>query len=138
MTKELVPELQKQQVLSDDKILKLAQLGQKIEKHYCSEQDIEWCLAGDRFYILQSRPITTLYPIPKLYDSKLHVFFSLAYMQTMTDAMKPMGISIFKGIFPFRKDSISGSSPAIVEAGGILFFDVTSFLYSKFFRRYLT
>jgi rifampicin phosphotransferase len=138
VTKELDPELQKKQVISDDKILELAQLGQKIEKHYCSEQDIEWCLAGDRFYILQSRPITTLYPIPKLYDNKLHVFFSLAHMQMMTDAMKPMGISIFRGIFPFGKYSISCPNSVIVEAGGRLFFDVTPFLYSKFFRRYLT
>lgn len=103
VTKELTPELQNKQALSDDKILELAQLGQRIEKHYCSEQDIEWCLAGDRFYILQSRPITTLYPIPKVYDNKLHVFLSIAHLQMMTDVIKPMGISIFWGYFPLEK-----------------------------------
>ncbi|AKB50720.1 Phosphoenolpyruvate synthase [Methanosarcina barkeri str. Wiesmoor] len=136
VTRELAPELQNKQALSDDKILELAQLGQRIEKHYCSEQDIEWCLAGDRFYILQSRPITTLYPIPKLYDNKLHIFLSLAHLQMMTDAMRPMGISVFQGIFPFGKDSTPFPNHVIVEAGGRLFFDVTPFLYNNSFRRY--
>ncbi len=136
VTRELAPELQKKQALSDDKILELAQLGQRIEKHYCSEQDIEWCLAGNRFYILQSRPITTLYPIPKVYDNKLHVFLSIAHLQMMTDAMKPMGISVFWEIFPFGKDSVPFSNSVIVEAGGRLFYDVTPLLYSKALRRY--
>ncbi|RPJ51269.1 MAG: phosphoenolpyruvate synthase, partial [Methanobacteriota archaeon] len=134
--KELAPELQNKQALSDDKILELAQLGQRIEKHYCSEQDIEWCLAGNTFYILQSRPITSLYPVPKVHGNKLHVFFSFAHLQMMTDAMKPMGISIFRGVFPFGKASIPFPDSVIVEAGGRLFFDVTPLLYSKFLRRY--
>ncbi len=136
VTQELAPELQSKQALSDDKILELAQLGQKIEKYYCSEQDIEWCLAEDRFYILQSRPITTLYPVPKVSGTKLHVFLSIAHLQMMTDAMRPMGISIFRGIFPFGKDSVSFSNPMIAEAGGRLFLDVTPLLHNKAFRRY--
>ena len=136
ITRELAPELQKKQALTDDKILELAQLGQEIEKHYCSEQDVEWCLAGDKFYILQSRPITSLYPIPNVYDNKLHVFLSVAHLQMMTDAMKPMGISVFRGIFPFGKDSVSFPNPVITEAGDRLFFDVTSLLYNKTSRRY--
>lgn len=133
---ELAPELQNKQALSDDKILELAQLGQRIEKHYCTEQDIEWCLAGNRFYILQSRPITTLYPVPKVYETKLHVFLSIAHLQMMTDAMKPMGISIFQGISPLGKDSVSFPNPVMVETGNRLFFDVTPILYSKVLRRY--
>lgn len=136
VTRELAPELQNKQALSDDKILELAQLGQRIEKHYCSEQDIEWCLAGNKFYILQSRPITTLYPIPKVYNNKLHVFLSIAHLQMMTDAMKPMGISVFWEIFPFGKNSVPFPNSVIVEAGGRLFYDVTPLLYSKALRRY--
>jgi len=136
ITRELAPELQKKQALTDDKILELAQFGQEIEKHYCSEQDVEWCLAGDKFYILQSRPITSLYPIPKVYDNKLHVFLSVAHLQMMTNAMRPMGISVFRGIFPIGKDSVSFPNPVITEAGDRLFFDVTTLLYNKTFRRY--
>jgi pyruvate,water dikinase len=54
----------------------------------------------------------------------------------MTDAMKPMGISVFRGIFPLGKDSRSFPNPVMVEAGNRLFFDVTPILYSKVLRRY--
>lgn len=51
---------QNRQKLSDKQILELAKLCLKIEKYYQSPQDIEWALEKDKFYILQSRPITTL------------------------------------------------------------------------------
>ncbi len=46
--------------LSDKKILDLAKICIKIEKHFKKPQDIEWTLEKGKFYILQSRPITTL------------------------------------------------------------------------------
>ena len=50
----------KKQVLSDKEILELARLVKKIEDHYGSPQDIEWAQENGKFYITQSRPITTL------------------------------------------------------------------------------
>ena len=56
-----VPRLrQGKQKLEDGKIIQLAQLCQKIEEHYKHSQDIEWAFEKGKFYILQSRPITTL------------------------------------------------------------------------------
>lgn len=51
---------QEKQKLSDGQILKLSEICRKIEKHYRTPQDIEWAFVKDKFYILQSRPITTL------------------------------------------------------------------------------
>jgi len=48
------------QKLTDEQILKLSELILQIENHYNSPQDIEWALENDKFYITQSRPITTL------------------------------------------------------------------------------
>lgn len=48
------------QKLSDSQILKLSELILKIEKHYGFPCDIEWALEAKKFYIVQSRPITTL------------------------------------------------------------------------------
>ena len=48
------------QVLSEKQILELAELIIKIEHHYNAPQDVEWAYQGGRFYIVQSRPITTL------------------------------------------------------------------------------
>ena len=46
--------------LADDEIVRLAQIVRQVEAHYGSPQDIEWAEADGQFYILQSRPITTL------------------------------------------------------------------------------
>lgn len=48
------------QKLANPKIRDLAKICLKIEKHYGRPQDIEWALEKGKFYILQSRPITTL------------------------------------------------------------------------------
>jgi len=49
----------KKQKLSNKQIKSLAELCVKIEKHYNKPQDIEWVLKKNKFYIVQSRPITT-------------------------------------------------------------------------------
>ena len=51
---------QNKQVLSGKQIIELARMVDKIEKRYHKPQDIEWAYAGGKFYITQSRPITTL------------------------------------------------------------------------------
>jgi pyruvate,water dikinase len=57
----LVPKgAQEKQKLDDKKIIDLAKICNSIEKHYGKPQDIEWAYAGAKFYIVQSRPITTL------------------------------------------------------------------------------
>jgi len=51
---------QEAQVLSDDEVAKLAMYGKIAENHYGVPQDVEWSIVGKTFYILQSRPITTI------------------------------------------------------------------------------
>ena len=53
-------EKRNKQKLNEKQILGLAEICQKIEKHYDFPQDIEWALGKGKFYIVQSRPITTL------------------------------------------------------------------------------
>jgi pyruvate,water dikinase len=48
--------------LTDRDLRRLARLGVAIERHFGRPQDIEWALAGGRFFILQARPITALPP----------------------------------------------------------------------------
>ena len=51
---------QEKQKLLDFQILKLAKICRTIEVHYKKPQDIEWAFEKRKFYIIQSRPITTL------------------------------------------------------------------------------
>ncbi len=82
-------ERQDRQVLTDEQIVRLARLGRQIEGHFGEPQDIEWCLVEDEFHIVQSWPITTLYPIPKAEDPDNHVYLSVGHQQMMTAPMKP-------------------------------------------------
>ncbi|MGA9768627.1 MAG: phosphoenolpyruvate synthase [Blastocatellia bacterium] len=121
-TKEQEIELERQnsQALTDEQILQLERTGRKIEEHFGHPQDIEWCLVDDTFYIVQSRPITTLYPIPEANDQENHVYVSVGHQQMMTDAMKPLGLSFFLL-----------TTPALMRtAGGRLFVDVAPMLAS--------
>ncbi|HEX2643403.1 MAG TPA: PEP/pyruvate-binding domain-containing protein, partial [Thermoanaerobaculia bacterium] len=119
------PERQAQPALTDAQAVRLAQLGRRIEAHFGRPQDIEWCLAandlqeGD-FQIVQSRPITTLFPIPEAGDRENHVYVSVGHQQMMTDPLKPLGLSVWQ---------LTAPKP-MAEAGGRLFVDVTQGLAS--------
>ncbi|SDX98293.1 pyruvate, water dikinase [Evansella caseinilytica] len=119
-TKQIVPDQQKTQTLTDKQILQLARIGRQIEAYFGQPQDIEWCLDRDTFYIVQSRPITTLYPIPEAKDLENRVYVSVGHQQMMTDPMKPLGLSFFLLTTP----------APMRKAGGRLFVDVTPHLAS--------
>ncbi|MFH1175027.1 MAG: PEP-utilizing enzyme [archaeon] len=57
-----VPCTKQGQTLSDKEIIELSQILLRIEKHYGFPSDIEWAYEKGKFYIVQSRPITTLTP----------------------------------------------------------------------------
>ncbi|HEY4036814.1 MAG TPA: phosphoenolpyruvate synthase [Ktedonobacteraceae bacterium] len=120
-TQQIAPDQQKTQTLTEQQILQLARIGRQIEAYFGCPQDIEWCLVDDTFYIVQSRPITTLYPIPEANDQENHVYVSVGHQQMMTDPMKPLGISLFQ---------LTAARP-MFKAGGRLFVDVTPLLASS-------
>jgi len=114
------PARQEQPALTDAQVVRLAELGRRIEAHFGRPQDIEWCLVDDGFQIVQSRPITTLFPIPPAGDRENHVYLSVGHQQMMTDPMKPLGLSLWQ---------LTAAAPMHV-AGGRLFVDVTRALSS--------
>ncbi|RJG27029.1 phosphoenolpyruvate synthase [Paenibacillus thiaminolyticus] len=131
---ELPEQKQKVQALSDEEIVTLARMGERIQAHYGSEQDIEWCLSGGQFYIVQARPITSLFPLPKASDDGLHVYFSFGHIQMMTDAMSPAGMSIWQ--IPRERAFVGeGRVEPLVEAGGRLFMDATRSLQDSLARK---
>ncbi|MCR8983037.1 phosphoenolpyruvate synthase [Brevibacillus laterosporus] len=124
-TKQIDPDQQKTQTLTEQQILQLARIGRQIEAYFGCPQDIEWCLVDDTFYIVQSRPITTLYPIPEANDQENHVYVSVGHQQMMTDPMKPLGLSFFLLTTP----------APMRKAGGRLFVDITHNLASSVSRK---
>ncbi|GAP15887.1 phosphoenolpyruvate synthase/pyruvate phosphate dikinase [Longilinea arvoryzae] len=88
---EANPEVTRQ-ALPDEVILELAALGQRVAAMYGQPQDIEWAWAEGRLSLLQSRTVTSLFPIPSAVPAEpLQVFFSFAAVQGMLDPMTPCG-----------------------------------------------
>ncbi|MGG4554785.1 phosphoenolpyruvate synthase [Paenibacillus humicus] len=119
-TRQIDPNQQKTQTLTDEQILELARIGKQIEAYFGEAQDIEWCLVNDTFHIVQSRPITTLFPIPEANDQGNHVYVSVGHQQMMTDPIKPLGLAFYLLTTP----------APMRKAGGRLFVDVTPMLAS--------
>ncbi|KAI9282407.1 pyruvate phosphate dikinase PEP/pyruvate-binding protein [Umbelopsis sp. AD052] len=138
VTKDLSEEEQNAQALSDDMILQLATIGKRIEAHYGCEQDIEWCVTAEKeIYIVQSRPITTLFPLadPLPTDGTLHVYFSFGHAQMMTRAMTPMGRSVIRTMIPIGHSVPGDESIWGVSAASHLYLDLTTALRTPMFGR---
>lgn len=123
----IAPEQRNSQVLTDEQVVRLAQLGRAIEAHVGHPQDIEWCLVDQAFHVVQSRPITTLYPLPDAHDQDNHVYVSVGHQQMMTDAIKPLGLSFWQ---------LTAPRP-MYQAGGRLFVDIAPDLASPAKRHML-
>ncbi|MET8259635.1 rifamycin-inactivating phosphotransferase [Micromonospora sp. NPDC005205] len=121
-TREVAIDPQRQELpaLTQAQALRLVRLGRRIEAHFGRPQDIEWCLVDDDFQIVQSRPITTLFPVPAVDDQENHVYLSVGHQQMMTDAMRPLGLSMWQLTAMAR----------MLAAGGRLFVDATRLLAS--------
>ncbi|MEU3889107.1 rifamycin-inactivating phosphotransferase [Streptomyces sp. NPDC029041] len=121
-TRQVTVDAQRQQepTLTDAQAVRLVRLGRRIEEHFGRPQDIEWCLVDGVFHVVQSRPITTLFPIPETDDQDNHVYVSVGHQQMMTDPMKPLGLSVWKLTAMAR----------MTDAGGRLFVDATRALSS--------
>ena len=128
--REIETEHQNMQTLTDEQILQLERMGRTIESYFGNPQDIEWCLYENKFYIVQSRPITTLYPVSEVKDDKNHVYISFGHRQMMTEAMKPLGRTFYQELMK----RITGSE--MPEMGGRLYMDMSRELASPFMSKF--
>ena len=123
--------------ISDDRIHVLVALGQRVQEHYGSAQDTEWAIAGDgAIWLTQARPITTLFPVPPTPESSgLRVFFCFSLAQGLTRPLTPMGLSSIHALATSAArvyglhvaDPVAGP-PAVCDAAGRLFFDITTMM----------
>lgn len=110
--------------VTDAEVLQLTALGRRIEAHFGAPQDVEWCLDDEGPAVVQSRPITTLFPVPEVDDDATHVFVSVGHQQMMTEPMTPLGLSVWQ---------LTAMRPMYVAAGR-LFVDVAENLASPALR----
>ena len=115
-------------VLDDALLAELVALANRVEAHYGAPQDIEWCIEKRQLYLVQARPITSLFPLPepRPRDDLLHVYFSVGHAQVNTAALHPMAVSLFQEIFA-RGDYVT-------QAGGRVYVDLTPVLHSALLK----
>jgi hypothetical protein len=130
----------KQPCLSDAQIGDVTALGRRVQEHFGTPQDIEWAVdATGTLWLTQSRPITTLYPLPSSADGDTHVYLCVSLAQGLTRPMTPMGIAAGRLFGSCGAELLFGSSvadplagPAVLaEAGGRPFVDVAPVLHSR-------
>jgi phosphohistidine swiveling domain-containing protein len=129
------------QALPDEQILELARLGQQVAKLYEFPQDIEWASLDGRLYLLQSRPVTSLFPVPsRLSSEPLQILFSFAAVQGVMDPITPLGRDAIKTIFAagaslFGVQVTSATQRVIYTAGERLWVNVTAVMRNSVGRR---
>lgn len=136
---ELAKDARTRPALTDTQAIELARLGSQIEAHFGAPQDIEWALADGVFYITQSRPITSLYPLPqpRPEDDAVHVYASISHVEVMTDAMPPLALSLLRTVLPVGHSSGEIESKYVVTAGGRLYGDISPLLRHPVGRRFI-
>jgi pyruvate,water dikinase len=131
--------------LSDEQILELTALGDRVERHYGSPQDTEWAIDADgKVWLTQARPITTLYPVPDSPSNDgrgRHAYLCVSVAQGLYRPITPMGIASFRLIASGGRhmfglpvpDALAG--PAFFsDAGERVYVDATAILRSRLGR----
>ncbi|MRG95228.1 phosphoenolpyruvate synthase [Polyangium spumosum] len=134
--------------ISDAEARALAKMGARVEAHFGAPQDIEWAIDPEgEILLVQSRPITTLFPIPVGPWSKegdLRVLFSFNVAQGVFRPFSPMGVQLWRAFFGnvarvtslWDGDPIEGA-PFVAVSASRLFLDITDVIRNPLGHRLL-
>ncbi len=110
--------------LSDDQVAELVALGHQIETHYSTPQDIEWAYAQGRFYILQTRAITTLTP-PWAHPAGEMEYNRTMFLEFFPQPLSPVFLSaiqpLFQSMLDFTVETWGFKPPPGIEAVGVFY-----------------
>ncbi|MGM0930564.1 MAG: PEP/pyruvate-binding domain-containing protein [Actinomycetota bacterium] len=130
-----LPDGRRQPCLTDDQVLALARLGTLAEEHFGDPQDLEWAIESDgEIWVVQSRPITTLYPLPEPYDRDdgARAYLCASLLQGLTRPLTPMGmasVDLMAGRAAWTSDG--EAVYRFSQVGMRIYLDVTPLLRSK-------
>ncbi|MDR4532038.1 PEP/pyruvate-binding domain-containing protein [Glutamicibacter sp. PS] len=117
----------------------LQRAGRRIEAALGSEQDIEFAFDHEgTLWLLQSRAITTLYPLPATDDGQLHVYLEVGHMQGLRNPVTPMGAELLSRAVTAMGGAFSDVlERMMVFAGGRMYLDMTFMFRSDRMRQNL-
>ncbi|MFI6265442.1 PEP/pyruvate-binding domain-containing protein [Micromonospora sp. NPDC051006] len=113
-------------VLTNAQLGELRQVGERLQRQLGSPQDVEWAYDGQgALWLLQSRPITTLFPLPPASDDpEPRVYLEFGHVQGMLQPVTPMGMSTLKSLVAGMLAGF-GLKVEITDIGGRLYGDLT-------------
>ncbi|PLC11709.1 pyruvate, water dikinase [Kocuria flava] len=128
--------------LSADRLRELQQAGRRVQRALGGPQDVEFAWdAEGTLWLLQSRPVTTLFPLPPGTDpvhGEPRLYLEVGHMQGLRRPVTPMGVSVLRettrrwlGVVGV---DATAADPFLVEIGGRLFTDLTGFVRSPRLR----
>nr|BFE77548.1 hypothetical protein GCM10020093_001490 [Planobispora longispora] len=126
--------------LNEEQLEELRKAGLRLQGLFGAPQDIEWAIDADgTLWLLQSRPVTTLFPAPPdTGDTRLYLEFG--HIQGMLRPTTPMGVSLLKTTSSMWFAAVGATVdprdplPRLVPIGGRLYFDLTDFIRNKTMR----
>ena len=133
----------RQACLTDEQVRSLARVGTRVEDLYGEPQDLEWAIEpGGGIQVVQSRPITTLFPLPEPHnhDGGARAYLCASLLQGLTRPLTPMGLASFTLMSDRARPASAGDGPGAYRSAQIgmrMFVDVTPMLRSKGGRRSL-
>jgi phosphohistidine swiveling domain-containing protein len=127
--------------LPDVAVRELVRLGREVAATLGGPQDIEWAWARGQVYLLQSRPITSLFPLPEgMGPEPLEVMFSFGAVQGLMGPVTPLGQDAIRAAFAggaglFGLSLTASSQTAVYVAAERLFVRFTPLLRNEVGRR---
>jgi len=132
-------------ILDDVRLRELAVIGARIEAHFGTPQDVEWAIDAQKLWIVQSRDITTLYPIPASApdpDRDLRVYLSVNVAQGVLQPFTPMGSQTFRLMSTALASAVgrhvgdpTAGVPVLAESGMRLWVDLTGLVRNSATRK---
>ncbi len=125
--------------LNEEERSELLRLALNVEEYFGNPQDIEWAYEGGGFYLVQTRPITALFPVPELYGDedkmRIYVNINMAW-QAVKDPFTPLGFDFFEELTRDMVSRLSKGRPKKEELdlwwfhnlAGRMFVDMTDLL----------
>ncbi|WBB53119.1 PEP/pyruvate-binding domain-containing protein [Verrucosispora sp. WMMD573] len=112
--------------LTPAQLADLHSLGTRLQHHFNAPQDVEWAMDHDgTLWVLQTRPITTLFPAPPPTDRpQPRVYLEFGHVQGMLQPATPMGMSTLKTVIAAMLATL-GVRADIIDIGGRLYGDLT-------------
>jgi rifampicin phosphotransferase len=127
-----------QQALPDADILRLAALGQQAAAHFGGPQDVEWSWTAGKMWLVQSRPVTSLFPLPEHHRGPDHlmVLVNFGAVQGVMDPITPLGRDMFLHLAPelahiFGSNWTPQTQTVVYEVAERLFLDINGAIRSQ-------